>query len=94
MNKKDVLDRFEKYLELKGYSSTTRSGNKSTTYDYAHVRITFVLCEEKTNIDELIRNIDYYISLYDYNGNKSHLGIKGHRSVINALKRLKEFDEQ
>ena len=91
MNELLVLDKFEEYLENKGYSKLTPKGLPSTTYDYSHNRIPFVLQIEKVDITQLILNIDYYVSIYDFNGTKEHLGNKSHRAVINALKRFEEF---
>lgn len=88
---KDVFEKFEEYLEIRGYSKFTPKGLPSTTYDYAKVRIPYILKVEKIGIDELVGDIDHYISLYDLNGAKEILGNKSHRAVINALKRFKEF---
>lgn len=91
MCEKDILDLFEHYLELRGYSLRTPSGNPSTTYNYAHSRIPFVLRQEGISIQTLINSIDKYVTYYNVGGLKAHLGEKSHNSVINALKRFKEF---
>ena len=91
MSQNEILDLFEKYLEIRGYSSQTPSGNRSTTYDYAHSRIPFVLQQERISIQELMKSINNYITDYSIGGTKEHLGQKSHNAVINALKRFKEF---
>jgi hypothetical protein len=91
MKQFEILNLFEKYLELRGYSSKTPSGNRSTTYDYSHIRIPFVLQQEKVTIQVFIESIDQYITEYNVGGSKDYLGQKSHNSVINALKRFKEF---
>lgn len=93
MTEKEILNRFESYLESEGYSVVTPKGLPSTTYDYAHARIPFVLKEERISIHTLISNIDHYVKLYDFRGLKSAIGNKSHRAVINALKRFQEFIE-
>lgn len=85
------LDSFKIWLEKQGYKSITPSGLPSTSYDYAKQRIPFVLEEERITLVELAENIDYYIRDYDTDGIKEHLGEKSNRSVINALKRFKEY---
>ena len=63
MTEKDILNRFESYLESKGYSVVTPQGLPSTTYDYAHARIPFVLREERINIHTLMNEIDLYVKI-------------------------------
>ena len=89
----EILNRFEKYLEQKGYSVVTPSGLKSTCYDYSHKRIPAVCDRERISVPILIKNIDKFISKYDEFGSEAEFGNKSHRSVINALKRFKEFAE-
>ena len=91
MTEKEILNRFELYLESQGYSVVTPQGLPSTTYDYAHARITFVLREEQISVQTLMNDIDQYVKMYDFRGLKSALGNKSHRAVINALKRFQEF---
>ncbi|MDZ4197270.1 MAG: hypothetical protein U1C51_08530 [Candidatus Izemoplasmatales bacterium] len=91
MTEKEILNRFELYLESQGYSVVTPQGLPSTTYDYAHARIPFVLREEQISVQTLMNDIDQYVKLYDFRGLKSALGNKSHRAVINALKRFQEF---
>ena len=91
MTEQEILDRFELYLESEGYSVLTPKGLPSTTYDYAHARIPFVLREERISIQNLMNEIDLYVKMYDFRGLKSNIGNKSHRAVINALKRFQEF---
>lgn len=91
MTEKEILNHFESYLESEGYSVVTPKGLPSTTYDYAHARIPFVLREERISIQTLISNIDQYVKMYDLRGFKSAISNKSHRAVINALKRFQEF---
>lgn len=85
------IDDFEQYLINRGYKVVSKAGNKSTTYDYSRRRIPFVMREEGVSIYKLAENIDYYINLYDSDGPKSSLGAKGKGSVINALRRFREY---
>lgn len=91
MTEEEILNRFELYLESEGYSVVTPKGLPSTTYDYAHSRIPFVLREERISIHTLMNEIDLYVKMYDLRGLKSSIGNKSHRAVINALKRFQEF---
>ncbi|MFA5433285.1 MAG: hypothetical protein WC319_10540 [Candidatus Paceibacterota bacterium] len=91
MSEQDILGLFEHYLELRGYSSRTPSGHPSTTYDYAHSRIPFVLRNEGISIQTLITSTDKYVTYYNVGGLKAYLGAKSHNAVINAIKRFKEF---
>ena len=86
-----MLDKFEKYLEGKGYSITTPSGNPSTCYDYSKRRIPAILYREEISLNELASNIDKYITKYDKFGSESEFGSKSNSSYINALKRFGEF---
>lgn len=92
--KKEVvisLDSFRIWLEKQGYKRITTGGNPSTSYIYSKKNIPFVLNEERIALRELAENINYYIKDYDTGGIKEHLGGKSNRSVINALKRFKEY---
>lgn len=91
MTENEILNRFESYLESEEYSVVTPKGLPSTTYDYAHTRIPFVLKEERIDIQTLINKINLYVKMYDFRGLKSDMGNKSHRAVINALKRFQEF---
>lgn len=86
-----ILDAFEKYLESKGYSRETPNGNRSTCYDYSKVRIPSVCRREGISVSYLAKNIDSLIDKYDQFGVEADFGDKGHRAVINALKRFREF---
>ena len=85
-----MLERFKNYLIEEGYREYTQSGNLSTVYDYCK-RINKVCEEEKCTLDELAFNIDKIVKKYDVGGEKEKSGRTSHNSVINALKRFKEF---
>lgn len=86
-----ILNEFEKYLEIKGYSIRTPKGAKSTCHDYAHVRIPTVCERENISVSILIDNIESIVDKYDKFGSESEFGNRSHRAVINALKRFREF---
>lgn len=81
---------FESYLKECGYTIQTPSGNPSTVYDYCR-RIDAVARNEGLSWEEMVARIDDILPQYDNGGSKQHLGVKSHRSVINALKRFSEF---
>ena len=81
---------FEEYLSNAGYAEYTASGNPSTVFSYTHA-IKKVLEEEGLSWHSLQSNIENIISLYDIGGAKQHIGAKSNCTVINALKRFKEF---
>ncbi|MDR2369552.1 MAG: hypothetical protein LBD63_02895 [Mycoplasmataceae bacterium] len=86
----DILKEFEKYLESKGYSRLTSSGLPSTAVQYAGW-IKRVATIEKMTIGEVILNLDKFVVDYGIGGIKETEGKQGHKSVINALRRIKEF---
>jgi hypothetical protein len=86
-----ILDVFETYLIKRGYHEITPSGLGSTTYDYARVRIPYVLRVEKIELIELMMDRWHYVELYGFGGEKEHLGNQSHRAVISALRRFAEF---
>jgi len=86
-----MLDSFENYLIKKGYSQYTPSGHRSTTYDYAKVRIPKICKKEQISVEQLANNINYYVRKYDFGGSESAFGNKSHRAFINAIKRFEEF---
>ena len=95
-NKKDttmteILNDFEKYLEDKGYSKLTPSGNPSTTHDYSQRRIPAIISREGISLNRLIKDISIVISKYDSFGSESDYGNKSNRAYINALKRFEEY---
>lgn len=84
-----MLNEFLKYMIDKGYKELTPSGNKSTAYDYVY-RVEKICKDENIIISTLVNDIDKYIKEYDIGGIKEE-GKKSNSSVINALKRFKEF---
>ena len=85
-----MLDKFEDYLEKKGYSKYTPSGLPSTTYDYRK-RISRICDREGISVQSLVKNISFYVSKYDKHGIEEEFGSKSHYAYINALKRFQEF---
>lgn len=81
---------FEQYLIDRGYRTITPSGRPSTVPDYIG-RIHTVCQWEGCSWEELAARIDGIAALYDTGGPKEGLGSRSHRSVINALKRFREF---
>ncbi len=81
---------FRKYLIDKGYKEFTASGLDSTVGQYI-TAVGMVFEEEKMSIEEFNRRINEICFLYDIGGAKESIGERGHRTVINALKRYREF---
>ena len=81
---------FKNYLIEKGYSEFTKSGRRSTVYDY-DFRVKRVCRAEQLNVKDLAEKIDVVISDYSSNGIKWDLGRLSHESVINALKAFNRF---
>lgn len=81
---------FRKYLVEKGYKEFTASGLDSTVGQYI-TAVGMVFEEEKMSIEEFNRRINEICCLYDIGGAKESIGERGHRTVINALKRYREF---
>ena len=80
---------FEEYLINAGYKEETDSGNPSTVFSYTNaIR---VLEEEELNWHSLQNNIDNIVPIYDIGGVKQRIGAKSNSTVINALKRFREF---
>lgn len=85
-----MIEKFEEYLEKRGYSKFTPSGLPSTTYDYKK-RISKICEREEIKIEQLAKNISDYVSKYDKFGSESEFGNKSNKAYINALKRFEEF---
>lgn len=81
---------FEKYLISAGYSEYSAAGNPSTVYAYTRA-IKKVLKEEGLSWHTMQRDIDNIIPIYDIGGIKQHLGEGGNDTVIDSLKRFREF---
>ena len=85
-----MIEKFEEYLEKRGYSKLTPSGLPSTVYDYKK-RVLKICKREGINIESLAKNISSYISKYDTYGIDFEYGKKSNSAYINALKRFEEF---
>jgi hypothetical protein len=86
----NMKQEFANYLIGHGYKLTTPSGTFSTVYDY--VKRVDKVCEwEGCSWETLAENIVVTVPKYDVGGEKADLGNISRRSVINALKRFKEF---
>jgi hypothetical protein len=81
---------FEEYLVNAGYCEYTATGNPSTVFSYIHA-IKKVLEEEGLSWHTLQHDIENIVSIYDVGGSKQHIGAKSNCTVINALKRFREF---
>ncbi len=81
---------FEEYLVNAGYCEYTATGNPSTVFSYIHA-IKKVLEEEGLSWHTLQRDIENIVPVYDIGGAKQHIGAKSNCTVINALKRFREF---
>lgn len=81
---------FRKYLIDKGYKEFTSSGLDSTVGQYI-TAVGMVFEEERLSVEEFNRRINEICCLYDIGGAKESIGERGHRTVINALKRYREF---
>ena len=90
MTQEISLEDFKDYLIRCGYAEYTPSGLLSTAYDYVG-RIRRVLEWESMSLAELNQSIDMICHEYDIGGIKQELGENSHRSVINALKRYREY---
>ena len=85
-----MINEYEKYLISIGYKQTTPSGHPSTVYQYLKA-IRNVCDEERISLTGLKENIDTIVAKYDIGGEKEEIGVKSHKTVINALKRFEEF---
>lgn len=81
---------FLEYLLQKGYTETTPSGTPSTAPQYVQA-VNRVLQAEHLTWDVTAEEVGSLVTMYDVGGEKEEEGAKGHRIVINALKRFQEF---
>ena len=86
-----VATAYEAYLIEKDYSTQTPAGNPSTVYSYIGAIERHVLDSEHITWDYLKDNIDAVVKKYDVGGAKEAIGAKSNSTVINALKRFKNF---
>ena len=81
---------FEEYLIKAGYKVETDSGTPSTVYSYINA-IDSVLENEGITYSTLVADIDNIIKKYDIGGAEESFGNKSNKTVINALKRFRDF---
>ena len=81
---------FKNYLIEKGYSEFTKSGRRSTVYDY-DFRVKRVCRAEQLSVKDLVDKVESFILDYSSTGIKWELGRLSHESVINALKAFKHL---
>lgn len=81
---------FEEYLVNAGYREHTDAGNPSTVFAYVHA-IKKVMEEEGLSWYALQDDIVNIVGIYNVGGEKEHIGAKSKCTVINALKRFREF---
>ena len=86
-----IATAFEAYLINAGYSTETPSGHPSTVYSYIDAIERNVLDDEHITWDILKNKIDSIVTKYDVGGAKADIGAKSDSTVINALKRFKDF---
>jgi hypothetical protein len=82
---------FEEYLIDAGYETETPSGHPSTVYAYSGAINRHVLENERITWAALRSDIDNIVKKYDVGGKFEHIGSKSNNTVINALKRFREF---
>lgn len=88
--KSSIETAFEKYLIDAGYSEYSDAGNPSTVYSYTRA-VKKVLKEEGISWYTLQSDIDNIIPIYDIGGIKQHMGEDSNDTVIDSLKRFREF---
>ena len=86
-----ILTDYETYLINAGYATETPSGNPSTVYSYIRAIEKHVLDSEHVTWTTLKDNIDSIVEKYDIGGDKEDVGAIGNCTVINALRRFKDF---
>ncbi len=89
--KSSIETSFEAYLISAGYETETPSGHRSTVYSYVSAIERHVLENEHITWDVLRDDIDNIVKKYDVGGFFENIGAKSNSTVINALKRFKEF---
>ena len=81
---------YELYLIKAGYKEETDNGDPSTVSSYVKA-VKTVLEEEGISWNTLKNDILNVVKKYDVGGPKEHIGAKSNKTVINALKRFREF---
>ena len=85
-----MIEKFRNYLIDNGYSDLTPTGKPSTATDYSN-RIKRICGRENITLNELAKNIDFYVEDYGPKGNNSEYGKKSNNAYISALKQFKNF---
>lgn len=88
-----IIEKYEIWLQDKGYSTVTPSGHPSTASDYVK-RVKKVASEEGMEVQELAECIDDILPQYSEGGVKADKGTVSHRAVLNALKQFKNFIDE
>ena len=80
----DIIEKYKSWLGQKGY--------KFSTINQYYWGINQIVNEEQYfSWQEVVNNINKLMVDYNTFGSKGHIGEMGHKSVINALRRFKEF---
>ena len=87
-----VVSAFEKYLIEAGYAEETDEGAPSTVYAYSKA-VDTVASRENLSWEDLENEISDIVDKYDVGGTEEKFGEKSNKTVINALKRFKEFSQ-
>ena len=85
-----VRDAYESYLIREKYTELTPKGAPSTVPQYVKA-VESVLEGEHLTWSSLPSHIARIVSLYDEGGVKEFEGSRGHKTVINSLRRFEEF---
>ena len=88
-----MLENFKKYLIEQGYSEFTPAGHPSTVYDYIK-RVERICNRENITVQELSKNISFYVEKYGPLGRESEFGKRSHNAYINAIKRFEDFTKR
>ena len=81
-----MIENFQNYLR----NNPVKILKESTIKDYTY-RLEGICKRENITLNEIAKNIDFYVEDYGPKGNNSEYGKKSNRAYISALKRLKEF---
>lgn len=90
LEEKKHFDEFEIYLIKNGYSQYSPSGRPSTVYEYLN-SLKNVCLRENISLNKLVNTIRETVRKYDFGGSEYEYGIKGNKTVINALKAFERF---
>ena len=91
MDKTIAWRAYSKYLRDKGCSEESKTGNKSTTYDYPNRIDRICKREGFENWDSLGEHIFDILPKYETDGVESEYGKQSHGNNLKALKLFVEF---